>query len=177
MYVICLWHVIVNTIYVQEEETVWCLEEALIIMMWIMRYVGTNMLDESDSTHWKNQSILLFDVSLDPCNVSVFLTPQSYHSEVCDNHSLWSVLNNRNKLISASLEKVATCSLSNVGCSFFTQTFFDSWIALYVDENYPLPKNKYDISSSRVRSKHGDGRFNNQTDLKIKFGINASFFV
>ena len=132
---------------------------------------------ESDSTHWKNQSILLFDVSLDPCNVSVFLTPQSYHSEVWDNHSLWSVLNNRNKLISASLEKVATCSLSNVGCSFFTQTFFDSWIALYVDENYPLPKNKYDISSSRVRSKHGDGRFNNQTDLKIKFGINASFFV
>ena len=51
-----------------------------------MRYVGTNMLDESDSTHWKNQSILLFDVSLDPCNGSVFLTPQSYHSEVWDNH-------------------------------------------------------------------------------------------
>ena len=28
------------------------------------------MLDESDSTRWKNQSILLFDVSLNPCNVS-----------------------------------------------------------------------------------------------------------
>ena len=89
---------IVNTIYVQEEKTVWCLEEALIIVVWIIRYVGTNMLDESDSTHWKNQSILLFDVSLDSCNASVFLTPQSYYSEVWDNHFLWSVLNSRNKL-------------------------------------------------------------------------------
>ena len=93
-----LCHMIANTIYVQEEETVWCLEEALIIMMWIMRYVGTNMLDESDSTHWKNQSILLFHVSLDPCSVSVFSTPQSYHSEVYDNHFLWSSLSSRNKL-------------------------------------------------------------------------------
>ena len=49
--------------------------------------VGTNVLDESDSTHWKNQSILPFDVSLDPCNVYVFLTPQSYHSEVWDNQT------------------------------------------------------------------------------------------
>ena len=32
-----------------------------------MRYVGTNMLDKSDSTHWKNQSTLLYDVSWDPC--------------------------------------------------------------------------------------------------------------
>ena len=40
------------------------------------------MLDESASTLWKNQLILVFDVSLDPCNVSVFLTSQSYHSEV-----------------------------------------------------------------------------------------------
>ena len=45
------------------------------------------MLDESDSTHWKNQSILL-SVSFGPCNVSVFLTPQSYHLEVWDNHFL-----------------------------------------------------------------------------------------
>ena len=98
MYLICLCHMIANTIYVQEEETVWCLEEALIIVVWIMGYVGTNVLDESDSTHWKNPSILPFDVSLDPCNVYVFLTPQSYHSEVWDNHFLWSVLNSRNKL-------------------------------------------------------------------------------
>ena len=46
------------------------------------------MLDESDSTHWKNNLILLFDVSLDPCNVSMFLTPQSYNSEVRDKHFL-----------------------------------------------------------------------------------------
>ena len=50
--------------------------------------VGTNMLDESASTVWKNQLISVFDVSLDPCNVSVFLTPQSYHSEVRDNYFL-----------------------------------------------------------------------------------------
>ena len=42
--------------------------------MWIMRYVGAKMLDETDSTHWKNQSILLFDVSMDPRNVCVFDT-------------------------------------------------------------------------------------------------------
>ena len=53
-----------------------------------MRYVGTNMLDESDSTHWENQSISLFDMSLDPRNVSVFLIPQSYHSEDWDNDFL-----------------------------------------------------------------------------------------
>ena len=98
IYFIRLCHIIANTIYVQEEETVWCLEEALIIVVSIMRYVGTNMLDESDITHWRNQSILLFDVSLDPCNVSVFLTSQPYHSEVRDNHFLWSILNSRNKL-------------------------------------------------------------------------------
>ena len=63
-----------------------------------MRYVGTNMLDGSASTLWKNQLISVFDVSLDPCNVSVFLTPQSYHSEVRDNYFLRSVLNSRNKL-------------------------------------------------------------------------------
>ena len=69
-----------------------------IIVVWIMRYVGTKMLDKSDTTHWKNQSILLFDLSLDRCNVSVFLTPQSYHSGVWGNHFIWSVLNSRNKL-------------------------------------------------------------------------------
>ena len=53
IYLICLCHMIANTIYVQEEETVWCLEEVIIIAVWIVRYVGTNMLDESDSTHWK----------------------------------------------------------------------------------------------------------------------------
>ena len=35
----------------------------------------------------------------------------------------------------------------------------------------------YDISLNRVWSKHGDGRNNNQTDLKIKFDFNRSFFV
>ena len=80
-------------------------------------------------------------------------------------------------IISASLEKVATCSLSNVGFSLFTQTFFNSQIAFYVDANDPLPKNKYNISSNRVWSKYGDDRNNNQTDLKIKFDINRSFFV
>ena len=30
--------------------------------------------------------------------MSVFLTPQSYHSEVWDNHFVWSILNSRNKL-------------------------------------------------------------------------------
>ena len=51
--------------------------------------VGTNVLDESDSTHWKNQSILFFDVLLNLCNVSMFLAPRSYHLEVCrDNHLL-----------------------------------------------------------------------------------------
>ena len=64
-------------------------------------------------------------------------------------------------IISASLEKIATCSLSNFGCSFFTQTFFDSLIALYVVANDHLPNSKYDISSNLVRSKHGDGRYNN----------------
>ena len=93
IYLTCLCH-----IYIQEEETVWCLEEALMIVVWIICYVGTNMLDESDSTHWKNQLTLLFDVSLDPCNISVFLTPQSYPLKVWDNHFLWSILNSRNKL-------------------------------------------------------------------------------
>ena len=46
-------------------------------------------------------------------------------------------------IISASLEKVATCSLSKVGCNVFTQTFFDLSVPLYVDAKDPLPKNKY----------------------------------
>ena len=98
IYLICLCHMIAYTIHTQEEETVWCLQEALIIVVWIIRYVRTSILDESDSTHRKNQSILLFDVSLGSRSVSVFLTLQSYHSEICKNYFLWSVLNSRNKL-------------------------------------------------------------------------------
>ena len=50
-----LCHMIANSIYVQEEGTVWWLKELYIFVVWIMRYVGTKMFGESNSTHWKNQ--------------------------------------------------------------------------------------------------------------------------